>query len=407
MTAPSGGPLPGGWKPSPYQAAVMLSGVSAVLGLGRELLVYRQFGFGTANDSLQFALSITYTVALLGEPLRLGALNLLQRRLGAPLWAAIATGIVLAAALTTALYGAGTQTVPRAWLLVAGAAGAANLFLSWVLPRRQRAGPFLPVHAITVMPSYIMVPALLLPAASAEAFAARVVGLFLIAPLAQLVALALLYRFGDRTRLDPPLPVTEALRPIGWHAVGAAGGQAAQVFMRRALFLAPAGTLSAFSTILRVTDSLRAIFVDTYIASRIRRWAAGERSSSPIIDGRWLTPGALAAIAGSGLLLALSWGGRPGTWQSPVAAMVVLGAYLVLALRVRYQLLNTSAQPMGLVKRMAGLELIAALLVGVSSVLSAVPVALLPWVVYVAKPAAGLGLIAAHPVAESPLAPEA
>ena len=36
MTAPAGSPLTKGWKPSAYQGAVALSGLSAVLGLGRE-----------------------------------------------------------------------------------------------------------------------------------------------------------------------------------------------------------------------------------------------------------------------------------------------------------------------------------------------------------------------------------
>ena len=88
-----GSPAQKGWKPSAYQAAVVLSGVSAVLGLGREALVLHRLGLSAANDALQLALSITYTIALLGEPLRLAALNLLQRRIGAPIWAAIGGGI--------------------------------------------------------------------------------------------------------------------------------------------------------------------------------------------------------------------------------------------------------------------------------------------------------------------------
>jgi hypothetical protein len=262
------------------------------------------------------------------------------------------------------------------------------------------------VHAVTVMPNVFMVAALLLPAASDEAFATRVVGLFLLAPVLQLIALALLHRFGDRATLAPPPSLTEGLRPMAWHTVGAAGGQASQLFLRTVFAAAPTGTLTVFTMTLRVTETVRAIFVDTYIASRVRRWAQGERSTSAAVDGRWLTPGALASAGGVSLILALTWSGA-GRWLSPASAMLLIGAYLVLALRVRYQSLNTSAQPIRLVKRMAALEIIAAVAVGVVSSLVAAPLALLPWIVYVAKPAAGLRLISSQIESEPALVPEA
>ncbi len=388
----------------------MLSGLSAILGLGREVLVIGRLGLSASNDALQFALSITYTVALLGEPLRLAALNLLQRRLGLRLWLVIGCSIVVAATVMTLLYTLGPSNIPPSWTIAAGAAGAANLFFAWVLPRRQRSGPFLPVHFVTVMPNIVMVAVLLLPAPSDQVFAARVVGLFLVAPLLQLAALAVLDRFGDHPELQPPPSTSEGLRPIAWHAVGAAGGQASQLLIRTALLAGPPGALSGFTTVLRVTDTLRAIFVDTYIASRVRRWAAGERSTSPLVDGRWLTTAALTVICIAGLLVALTWKGMHGTLGkllAPGPLMVVLGAYLVLALRVRYQSLNTSAQPVPLVKRMAGIEIGSAATVGILSLLAGVPVAALLWVVYVARPAAGLALVSI-PIGGGPvLAPEA
>lgn len=399
-----------GRKPSAYQAAVVLSGLSALLGLGREVLLVKHLGISEANDRLQIALSITYSVALLGEPLRLAALNLLQRRLSARLWAAIGTAIVLAAAVVTVLYRARAGMVPWSWVVIAGMAGAANLFLAWVLPRSQRAGPFLPVHAVSVMPNVFIVAGLLLPAPSSETFAARVVGLFLIAPLLQLAGLAVLSRFGDHPELGPPPSAAEGLRPIAWHAAGAAGGQAAQLLLRTALLAVP-GLLTGFNLVLRVTETVRAIFVDSYIASRVRQWASGARITGPAIDGRWLSPLGIGTVASGALILALVWSAQPDTdlerLFSPAAVMVVIGGYFVLALRVRYQSLNTSAQPMELVRRMAGLELIAALAVGLLSVLPGGPVALLSWVAYVAKPAAGLRLVSSQPDGGTVLTPEA
>ncbi len=394
------------WKPSLYQAAVVLSGLSAVLGLGRDVLVVRRLGLGVANDGLQFTLSVIYTISLLGDPLRLAALNLLERRTGIRLNAVLAFGILAVAALLTSLFHAGAGRIPLGWLLLAGVAGAANLLFAWVLPRCQRAGPFLPVHAVTVMPNILIVIGLLFPAASAEAFAERVVRLFLLAPLLQLGALSLLSRFGERRQLAPPPSVREGLRPMAWHVAGAGGGQAAQFFLRRALLLAPPGTLSAFALVLRGADTLRAVFVDTYIAVRVRRWTSGERPTNAAVDGRWLGPVPLGVVAVLALIVALAWQRASGAFVASAPLMVVIGTYFALALRVRYQELNTSAQPLPLVLRMAGLEIGAGLLAGVMSVV-AVPVALFAWLIYVAKPAAGLRLVDTQHLAETDLPPEA
>jgi len=406
MSAPAGVVRPARWAPSAYQAAVVLSGTSAVLGLGRELLILRRLGLSSANDGLQFALSVTYTIALLGEPLRMAALNLLDRRIGARISAIIGSAIVLAALLMTVLYAAGKSSLPVSWLVAAGTAGAANLALAWVLPRMQRAGPFLAVHSVAVMPNIFISAGLLLPAATDQSFAARVIGLFLLAPIVQLAALAVLSRFGDRPLLAPPPTVREGLRPVLWHAVGAGGGQASQLFLRTALLAGPGGTLAAFVLALRVTDTIRAVFVDTYIASRIRRWAAGERTANPAVDGRWLGPAYLTSLVLAGLMISIFWKGRPGTLLNPATAVLLLGTYLVLALRVRYQSLNTSAQPLHLVRKIAGLELLTAAFTGLLGYLPGVPRALPAWMVYLAKPAAGLTVIPAEPSAATPLTPE-
>ncbi len=405
MTSSGDSPATRGWMPSTYQAAVALSALSALLGLGRELLVVRRLHFGEVNDALTFALSITYTIALLGEPLRLGALNLLDRRLGSRLIAAVGAGIVVAACLTTAMYSSGGQPLPLSWMITAGTAGAANLVLAWVLPRMQRAGPFLPVHAVTVMPNIIIVSGILLPAASPDAFAGRVIGLFLLCPVLQLAALAVLHGFGEHPPLAPPPTIAEGLRPMRWHAAGAAGGQGAQFFLRSALLAAGTGTLAKFNLVLRVTETIRAIFVDTYIASRIRRWASGEKTADGVVDGRWLGPRPLLAIVGVGLVVAMAWPALPGIW--PASLELVLGTYLVLALRVRYQSLNTGAQPVQLNRRIAGTELASAALAFVVARVTGGPVALLAWVIYVAKPAAGLRVLSRAAASPSALVPEA
>jgi hypothetical protein len=183
---------------------------------------------------------------------------------------------------------------------------------------------------------------------------------------------------------------------------------ATQFFIRSAVIGGgPAGALSAFVVALRATETLRAVFVDTYIASRIRRWSEGRRETSALVDGRWLSGGLILLVVAAALGVALAWPWAPGTYADPSAVVLLLGLYLVLALRVRYQERNVAAQPLGVVRRIAGLEVGTAAAVGLAAAFPVVPLAVLPWLAYVLKPAIGLRLVAARETDPRTLAPEA
>ena len=396
-----------GIRPTAYQAAVVLSGIAAVLGLGQLLLILRRLGLGAENDALQFAISIVYTVALFGEPLRLGSLNLLGRRIGGALTATLGLVVAVVAVVTTVLYAGTDPGISSEWIVVAGAGGAANLILQWVLPRSLRAGPFLAVHAVSVMPSALIFVGLLLPASSDAAFAERAVYLFLIAPVLQLLLLAVIKGARD-AHAAGVVSVADGLRPVSWHAASAAGSMATQFLIRSAVIAGgPAGALTMFVLALKATETLRAVFVDTYIASKIRGWSEGRRQTSAVVDGRWLSGGMIIAVVVVGLVVALAWPWAPGTYADPSAAVLLLGLYLVLALRVRYQERNVAAQPLGVVRRIAGLELGTAAAVGLVAALPVVPLAVLPWLAYVLKAAIGLRLVAARETDVRALVPEA
>lgn len=406
-------------RPAAYPAAVVLSGTAAVLGLGREMLVLERLGVSGANDALQLALSIVYTIALFGEPLRLASLNLLGRSLGPRLALLLGLLFVAVAAVTTLGYGRTGPGLPVPWLVAAGAGGAANLLLAWVLPRSLERGPFLPVHAVAVMPNILIVAGLLLPARDDQAFAERVVFLFLAAPVVQLVLLGLLARRGEPARnRGGEAGAAEAVGPIGWHAVAALGGMGTQYVIRSAALGAGPGALTVFAVALRVSDTIRAVLIDTYIASRIRRWAEGRRNTSALVDGRWLGSGLIALVGAAGLAVALFWpqpvrsetavtlANAIAILLDPVALVLLVGLYFVLALRVRYQERNVAAQPLTMVRRIAGLEAGTALMVGAAALIGGLPLALLVWMAYVARPAFGLRLVAARSTEVTALAPE-
>jgi hypothetical protein len=379
---------------SAYRLAVVLSGGSAALGLLRELLVFRRLGLGASNDELQFALSITYTIALLGDPLRLASLNMLSRRLSASSRLLLAGVVGLAVVATTAAYTTGGPNLPRSWIVVAAAAGAMNLRVSWTIPRRLRDGPFLLVHALTVLPNVVIVAGLLWPAPTDVAFAARVVFLFAVAPLVQLAGFLLLGRGSARAEAGLGAGAAEVSAAIGWHGVAAAGTMGTQFVIRAALTAYP-GTLSAFTLMLRITETIRAVFVDSWVASRVQEWTRVGAAGAVAAAARLLSWRGAAVVTVLGLLLALAWPGADGTLLAPPAVVVAAGIYPVVVYRVGWQAVNTSTRPGSALPRVAAMEWGIAALGWLAAALAVQPVALLPWLAYVVRPVAGARIIAA------------
>jgi hypothetical protein len=375
-----------------YQWAVLLSGASAFLGLLREVLIVGRLGLGTTNDQLQFALSITYTVALLGEPLRSASLNLLGRRTDRRLSAFLVLVAAVAAVVTTVLYAGRHSEVTPWWIVAAGLAGALNLGVAWVAPRSVHAGPFLPAHAITVMPNLLMVGVLVFPAPNDLAFAGRVVAVFLIAPILQLVLFRVLRPQDPGTPGGPEATIQDARRTIGWHGVAAIAGMGTQYVIRTALATGAPGTLSAFVLVLRGIETIRAVFVDTFVSSRLRKWAEGRTPAAAAYSRRLLpAPVAVLLLAG-GLVLALKWQGMPGTLLDPAAVVLVVGLYPMLLYRVVWQSMNTNAQPVHATRRTAAVEAGVLALTLLVALIPGMPAAVLSWVAYVVRPVAGLAV---------------
>jgi hypothetical protein len=377
---------------TPYRWAILLSGLSAVLGLGREVIVVARLGLGSTNDLLQFVLSITYTVALLGEPLRSASLNLLGRRTGPGLAAFLAFTIGASALIVTALYAWTGPVVPAAWVLAGGVAGAANLVVAWAMPRCLRAGPFLPVHAVSVLPNALIVGGLLIPAPDDTVFAGRVVMLFLAVPVVQLLLFRLLFTSRGQAGGEPVATARDARATMGWHGLSAGAAMGTQYAIRTALATAVPGTLSAFVLALRAIETVRAVFIDTFVASRLRKWTETNVSSVRDTARRMLPPGLATLVLAAGLAIALGWPGAHGTLLDPSAVVLLTGLYPLLVYRLLWQALNTNASPVRATALVAGVELGVFLLVSAGAAISGVPVALLPWMAYVVRPVAGIGV---------------
>lgn len=97
----------------------------------------------------------------------------------------------------------------------------------------------------------------------------------------------------------------------------------------------------------------------------------------------------------AGLLLAWYWPGEDGTLLAPAATVVVIGLYPVVVFRVGWQALNTTGRPGAVLVRVAMLEWAVAAAGVLAVFFSVQPVALLPWLAYVVRPAAGVRLMSA------------
>ncbi len=386
-----------------YRYAVALSAASAGLGMGRELVLLAILGLGQRADGLQYALSITYTISLLGDAVRLASLNQLHRGVRRPAGVPLAAGVALASLLVTALYLRSRPGELAPWLLgTAGAAGLANLAFAGILPHFQFRAPFLRVHAVTTLPNILIFLGLgilvMVGGGASPWLVPGVVLLFLAAPLLQLAALGILAGRLEEIPQRAPESIGAEGGRLALHGAGAVGAQGAQYLVRTALLAAAPGALTAFSLSLRVLETVRAILVDTFIATQIRTWAGG-KGAVPALPLRWLLRnGPLAGLVVAGALVV--WGTRDATGPmlAAIAALLLIGMYPSVAVRIGYALANTALAPLGLITGYALIELAA--LAGVwvlKDLIHGLPLGPV-WLVYVLKPAVSLGVLGLHSV---------
>jgi len=392
-------------RAGPYGVAVPLSAASAAVGLVREGLVLWKLGLTHQNDQLQFYLSVIYTVSLFGDAARLGTMNLLQE-FSLPRVAFLVTALGGGLGLvTTTWYWLGTKGMLWSLTAVAGVGGVLNLLAVTLVVERQREGRFLMAHMATVSPNFLICAgALVAFPLSSGAFIKVIVLLFLSAPVLQIgILLAAGARFLAPSERRERSWIGPGSRQLGLHALQAVGMQWGQVLIRTGLSAASPGSLALFSIIARSVDAVRAVFVDSYIGSRVSSWAARREGVPTLLDPQRYTPVTLIAICA--LTAALTLVMSPGTvgmgsaaWYS---AILILGAYLQFAGRVGYFFVNSYSSPSALILRSSGLNIA---LAGLMASLQAVWVGAILWLIwifYVARAAIQLWLVRGYTLVSS------
>lgn len=372
-----------------WRLAVPISIASAVLGLGRELLVLHRIGLSESNDQLQYYLSITYTISLLGDAIRLAVLNVLQT--GALAGAVASTVVVgLAAGVPITLwYARGAPALDATLMLVAGVAGLLNLVTLALLMHRQRAGRFLPAHVITALPNVLIFAGVLIASGlDTPAFVRTVVVLFLAAPVLQVsLLLALRAEAGSTASGGMGADLRRGLAQMGLHGVGAAGTQAGQILIRTALAGQAAGMLTAFVLLTRAVDTLRAILLETLIGARLADWAAGRGRVPRLLDPVHLAPGVLWGLVALSGAAAVAGSGADGVGAfAPWLALILLpGAWLAFLQRAGYFFLNATGVPQRLILRLGLVDAGVAALLALATGLAGFAPLLLVWLFFVVR----------------------
>jgi hypothetical protein len=403
-----------------YNIAVAISIISAGFGLAREFVFLHLLGFSTGNDQLQYYLSIVYTVSLLGDPVRLTSMNILQRSDRTALLSVVGIVAIVAASGVSLAYfslGTGVQILP---LFLAAAAGVANLVAVALLVYRQRYSHFLLTHLITVSPNYIILVGVVLihwwfaPRAD---LVLVVVSLFCLAPIFQITALTFMrnvraYQPPGRSKGE----TMTGLHNLGMHSLSAVGSQGAQIVIRTGFAHSGSGALTIFSLVIRVFDTLRAVFVDSLIGSRMAAWARGDRHIPALLDPRRVRKPGFVVLAVMTLAVALV----PSHENIQLAAQlaIVLGVSLWLSsmFRLLYYFVNSTVAPRRLIVRLGAVDIFSAMLLAAAVNAASARGAILVWVFYIARYFIQIELLTRFPlptdngetsVAHSPAAAEA
>lgn len=263
-----------------YKLAIIISSLSALFGLLREILIVYLLGFSFQNDQLQAYLSIPYILLLSIDALKLGSLNLFAHL---PLLTIIgaASVLILPLSLLVTLVVGMTMKEASDWLLFISFLGAyLNLVAIIIITHKQKGGKFFAAQLINVIPNLILIPCLLISYYKApEKLIFYMVIFSSFIPVLQL-ALLWFVKVGSLQKAHR-LPLFEAVMIFVRHMASAFPAQVFQTLARSLTYHYDAGYLSIFSFTNRVYSSFKFILTDSFVGLRL---AKKEEANLSLID---------------------------------------------------------------------------------------------------------------------------
>jgi hypothetical protein len=381
---------------------VGLAGASAGLGLLRELYVVRTLGLSSTNDTLQYYLSIVYTISLLSDPIRLAALNLLQERNRAATYLIVAIVMVPVSLVITAAYALSGGVHDTLLLVAACFGGGLNLLVAVGCSDGQRSRSFVGTQAVMALPNIVLIIGVFaVPALTTISLADTIIYVYAVVPALQIIAFLLMpLRAGAPTTPDhAPMAIGAGLKNLLSHSTSAGGSQLGQFALRTTLSGATVGSLTLVSFLIRIYDTLRVIFVDSFVGSRVAGWTSGESHVPRLLDARHHV---VPLLAISTLALVAGW--IPVT-SAQATAGVALGILLVAlyaasSLRVMYSFVNTITTPGRLIVAVGLADVAVGLAAAGMAFVPWLPRLALLWILYVGRSLVLLWFVARHPSLE-------
>jgi hypothetical protein len=363
------------------------------------LYVLRTLGLSSTNDTLQYYLSIVYTISLLSDPIRLAALNLLQLRNRAATYLIVTILMVPVSLVITLAYALGGGVHDTSLLVAACLGGGLNLLVAVGCSDGQRSRSFVGTQAVMALPNAVLIVAVFaVPALTKITLPETIIYVYAIVPALQMIAF-LLMPVREGAPMPPahaPMAIRAGLKNLLLHSTSAGGSQLGQFALRTTLNGAAVGSLTLVSFLIRIYDTLRVIFVDSFVGSRVAGWTSGESHVPRILDARHhAVP--LLAISGVALLSGLiPVSGAIGT--SAVALGILLVAlYAASSLRVLYSFVNTVTTPGRLIVAVGLADVAVGLTAAGMALVPWLPQLILIWLLYVGRSLILLWFVARHP----------
>lgn len=407
-------PLPSSAPAAPsahqqYRLAVLLAGFSAGLGLLRELYVLKVLRLSALNDALQYYLSIVYTISLLGDPIRLAALNLLQERGRAATVGIVSIVAIPAMVIVTVAYAMTGGVHDTRLLIASGIGGGLNLYVAVGLSDGQRSRSFIGTQAVMAIPNIILIiGVVLVPALTSYSLADAIVYLYMVVPAVQVVSFWLMPELptAPKPTGSSDSSVWSGLKQLLLHSTSAGGSMLGQFALRTTLTGATVGSLSIVSLLVRIYDTVRVIFVDSFVGSRVVAWTTGGAHVPTLLDARrHAMP--LAVVSAAALAAALFPSSGLVATSTISLGILMVALYAASSLRVLYSFVNTIDQPARLVAVVGAADIAVGLAaVGMAFVPSLPRLALL-WTLYVGRSLVLLWFVVRHPALDQGTAKQA
>jgi len=144
-----------------HTLGVLLTLSSAGLGMLRDILLIFLLGFTRLNDTLQIYLSLYFVIGLLADPLRLTYLNLITTRSFKQLIFLFLSVVFIFMLFFVGLMFIINPSLNLNYVLLAAFDGFLGIFASLLVFHKQRFGAYLSSQLVSVLPSFVMIPAVI------------------------------------------------------------------------------------------------------------------------------------------------------------------------------------------------------------------------------------------------------